>query len=446
MLNFLGSKRRFCDGLTRRDLLRVGGLGALGLSLPDLLRLRAHGATRSAPKSVIMVWLNGGPTQIDMYDLKPDAPAEIRGEFKPIQTSVPGFDICEVMPLQAKIADRLALVRSLTFPEPNNHDRSLNFSGYHDLARRPAFGSFVSRFRSAAGDRLPHYVSMVGRNQEQPFLEEPHYAGSAHKPFRFGAEGIRDLRLPRDLTMDRLHDRRRLMASLDTLRRDLDTSGELAGLDQFTVRAFDMITSPQALAAFDLNREPDKTRARYGRNLTFTCENRKVPWESEKLLLARRLVEAGVSVVTVPLGTWDHHGPSTSCGNIFASLREEAALLDHSLHALLSDLHERGLEQDVAVVVWGEMGRTPKINEGPGRGHWSQSGFVLFAGGGLRTGQVVGATDAHGARPRTRPYGPQNVLATLYRVLGIDLEATVPDFTGRPMYLLDDREPIAELL
>src|SRR5271165_5604354 len=151
MLNFLGSKSRFCDGLTRRDLLRVGGLGALGLSLADLLRLRADGAIRSAPKSVIMVWLNGGPTQLDMYDLKPDAPAEIRGEFKPVQTNVPGFDICEVMPLQAKIADRLAVVRSLTFPEPNNHDRSLNFSGYHDPARRPAFGSFVSRFRSAAG-------------------------------------------------------------------------------------------------------------------------------------------------------------------------------------------------------------------------------------------------------------------------------------------------------
>jgi hypothetical protein len=287
---------------------------------------------------------------------------------------------------------------------------------------------------------------MVPRNQEQPFLEEPHYAGAAHKPFRFGSEGVRDLRLPREVTMARLNDRRQLMASLDTLRRDLDTRGDLGAMDQFTVRALDMVTSPKALEAFDLSKEPDKVRERYGRNLSYTCDRRKVPWASEKLLLARRLVEAGVSVVTVPLGEWDHHGPVTSCGNIFNSLREEATLLDHSLHTLLTDLEERGLAEDVTVVVWGEMGRTPRINEGPGRGHWSQSGFVLFSGGGLKTGQAVGATDAHGARPRTRPYSPQNVLATLYRALGIDLDATVPDFTGRPMYLLDDREPIAELI
>ncbi|MBY0522609.1 MAG: DUF1501 domain-containing protein [Gemmataceae bacterium] len=439
------SQSAYCDGMSRRSFLKAGALGA-GLTLADVLRARAGSPSGKRPKSVIMVWLNGGPSQLDMYDLKPDAPAEIRGEFRPIQTTVPGFDICEMMPLQARMADRLAVVRSLTFPEPNNHDRSLNFSGFHDPARRPAFGSVVSRFRSAPGDRLPHYVSMVGRNQEQPFLEEPHYAGAAHKPFRLLGEGVSGLRMPTGMTVSRLDDRRQLLSGLDGLRRDLDTRGELTAMDTFTARALDMITSPQAMSAFDLNREPDKVRERYGRTLTYRCDGRNVPWESERLLQARRLVEAGVSVVTLSLGQWDHHGPSSSCGNIFASLREELALLDHSLHVLLTDLRERGLENDVAVVVWGEMGRTPRINQGPGRDHWSESGFVLFSGGGLKTGQVVGATDARGARPRTRAYQPQNVLATLHKVLDIDLNATLTDHTGRPQYLLDDRDPIAELL
>src|SRR5262245_43341707 len=219
---------------------------------------------------------------------------------------------------------------------------------------------------------------MVGRNREQPFLEEPNYVGAAHKPLRYGNEGLRDLQLPRGLTVERLGERKELMDRLDTLRRDIDRKGDLQALDTFTARALDMITSPKALEAFDLSREPDRVRDRYGRSLAFGCDGRKVLWESEKVLLARRLVEAGVSVVTVSLGAWDHHGPASSCGNIFQSLREEVTLLDRTLAALLSDLHERGLDKDVLVVVWGEMGRTPKINQYPGRDHWSDSGFVLF--------------------------------------------------------------------
>jgi hypothetical protein len=449
MLTFWGNKQPLCNRANRRQFMQVGGLGMAGLTLADLLRLRAQGAAdvRAAHKAVIMLFLSGGPSQLDMYDLKPDAPAEFRGEFKPIRTRVPGFDICELMPFQAQMADQLAVVRSLAYPDPNNHDRSLCFSGFHDPKQRPSFGSVVSRFRAAPGDRLPRYVSMISRNQEQPHLEEPSYIGAAHKPLRYGNEGLRDLKLPRGVTTDQLADRKALMEGLDTLRRDIDTRGDMQALDVFTARAMDMIASPKAMEAFDLSREPDRVRERYGRDLTFNCDNgRKIVWESQNVLLARRLVEAGVSVVTVSLGTWDHHGPVTSCGNIFESLREEVTLLDRTLEALLSDLRERGLDKDVTVVVWGEMGRSPKLNKYPGRDHWSDSGFVLFSGGGLQMGKVVGETDARGARPRTRPYSPQNVLATIYHALGIDLGATVPDFTGRPMYLLDDVEPIAELV
>lgn len=446
MLTLWGNRHRFCDGLSRRHFLQVGALGLTGLSLADLLRLRAQGATRATPKSVIMVWLGGGPPQIDMYDMKPDAPVEYRGQFKPIRTKVPGLDICELLPLQAKIADRFSVLRSLTFPEPNNHDRSLNFSGFHDTAQRPAFGSLVSRFRYAAGDRLPHYVSMVSRNREQPNLEEPTYAGAGHRPFRVGTDDSPSLRPPRGVTIGQLEDRRKLLKGLDTLRRDLDTRGELAAMDTFTARAFDMVTSPKAMEAFDLTREPDRLRESYGGSERLKVGEMSVPWAPEKLLLARRLVEAGVSAVTVPLGEWDLHGGGPSGGNIFEALRSYLPRWDRALYALLTDLKERGLDRDVAVVVWGEMGRGPRVNQFPGRDHWSESAFALFAGGGLQMGKVVGATDANGLRPRTRRYGPQNVLTTLYHVLGIDAAATLPDHTGRPMYLLDDREPIAELV
>jgi hypothetical protein len=446
MLTLWGTKHRFCDGLSRRHFLQVGTLGLAGLSLADLLRLRAEGAARSTPKSVIMVWLGGGPSQMDMYDMKPDAPVEYRGQFKPIRTKVPGLDICELMPLQAKIADKLAVVRSLTFPEPNNHDRSLNFSGFHDATQRPAFGSIVSHFRSAAGDRLPHYVSMVSRNREQPHLEEPHYVGAAHRPFRLGTDDAPSLRPPRGVTISQLEDRRKLLKGLDTMRRDLDRRGELAAMDTFNARALDMITSPKAMEAFDLSREPDKVRESYGSSERLKVGEMNVPWAPEKLLLARRLVEAGVSVVTVPLAEWDLHGGPPTGGNIFEALRIYLPRWDRALYALLTDLQQRGLEKDVAVVVWGEMGRAPRVNQFPGRDHWSESAFALFAGGGLNVGQVVGATDANGLRPRTRRYGPQNVLATLYHVLGIDPAETLKDYSGRPMNVLDDPKPIAELV
>ena len=440
MLNLWSAKQApFCDRLARRQFLSVGTLAAGGFTLADLCRLQAEGKAPRAPKKVIMVWLNGGPSHFETYDIKEDAPREIRGEFNSIQTTVPGFRISEHLPLQAQMAERLAVVRSLTFANPN-HDRSLNFSGFPDQQKRPAFGSLVSKLRSQQSDGL-HYVSMVSRHPEQPFLEDALYAGADHQPFRIGDDGkVQDLELPRDLSLERLADRRRLISAFDNLRRDIDTRGHFIALDKFQRQALEIVTSSEVRNAFDLSKESDKVRERYGKTVSHPYSRTILTWIPEKLLMARRLVEAGVSVVTVSVGQWDHHEA------IFPTLRWQLARLDQGLTALLTDLHERGLDEEVAVVVWGEMGRTPVVNKDLGRDHWGESGCVLFSGGGLKMGQTIGETTVRGDRPKTKPIGTQNVLATLYHVLGIDPAQTIPDFAGRPIPLVDDHERISELL
>jgi hypothetical protein len=434
--------------LSRRGFLRLGALGMGGLSLADLLHLKARGAVPapSAGKAIIMVYLDGGPSHVDMYDLKPDAPVEVRGEFQPIRTNVPGFDICEHFPLQARIADKLVLIRNMKFRKPDHEPDEL-YTGFpsrpFDPVQRPSIGSVVSKLRSEAGIRglLPPYVAlgdprMVGR---------PAYLGRAHAAYEPGAKAL-NLGPSLDMPAERLTQRRTLLQHLDTLRRDLDDArGSMAGLDVFQTQALDMVTTTKARDAFDLTREPDKVRARYGAGSDF--------------LLARRLVEAGVPVVTLtPYNhypderktcngnfNWDHHD------HIFPCLRHALPQLDRSLYALITDLHERGLERDVCVVVWGEMGRTPRVGTQAGtvagRDHWPQAGFALLAGGGLKTGQVIGATDRRGESPKGQPYTPENVLATLYHHLGIDAgEVTLADHSGRPIFLLDDPSRVAELI
>lgn len=436
MLTFWGAEQgKFCDGLNRRRFLKVGALAVGGLTLPDLLRARTPGAGASG-KAIIMVYLNGGPSHIDLYDMKPAAPVEYRGEFKPIKTNVPGFDICELMPLQAKIADKLAVIRSMTFKQQGHTPPEL-YTGFLD-SKRPAIGSIVSKLRADADIRgaLPPYVYLGDAN----YVGRPAFLGKAHEAYIPG-ERAANLGRSRDVTLDRLADRRKLLQTFDTLRRDLDDArGSMAGMDAFTTQALEMVTTNKARDAFDVTREPDKVRERYGKGVEF--------------LQARRLVEAGVPVVTLTArnrtvgakcnGDWDHHD------HIFRCLRSVVPQLDQSIHALVTDLHDRGLAQDVGVVVWGEMGRTPRVGTQRGttggRDHWPQAGFALMAGGGLQTGQVVGATDPRGERPATAPYTPQNVLATLYHVLGINPATTLPDHTGRPIYLLDDRRKVAELV
>ena len=438
---------------TRRDFLHLGGLALGGLALSDILRLRAQGAgrERTERKAVIFVYLFGGPSHVDTYDMKPDAPEEYRGEFRPIRTNVPGFDICELMPRQATIADKLALVRNMTF-NPNFHDPAELFSGFRKPAEsgsaaRPDFGSVVSRLRQGERHDLPSYVALdeyVG----QRYRNGPAYLGLAHKAFILRGN-LDNFSLNRNVRLDRLQERTTLLRHFDGMSRELETArGDLASVDHFTAQALDMVTNPRVRDAFDVSREPLQLRERYGTG------------EALRLLQARRLVEAGVPVVTLTFGeqerdcivgmtasSWDTHTGNFNC------LRTLLPRLDLAVHTLVTDLHERGLDQDVLVYVGGEMGRTPRVGQGTGNGaspdgrdHWPRAGFGLFAGGGLRMGQVIGRTDRYGSASVGKPYRPQNMLATLYHVLGIDPVTTFPDHTGRPMYVLDDREKIAELL
>ncbi len=421
MLSFLGRRRRYCDGISRRDFLRVGALSVGGLSLADLLRLESRASTGPAPgKSVIMVFLHGGPTHIDSYDMKPDAPVEFRGEFRPIHSNVPGMDVCELMPRQAGIMDKLTILRGLHFVE--EHSAHSLWTGYPERINRPAFGSVVSYLKGKQ-DGLPPYVSLMNR----PTDEDPAYVGTAHRPFFPTGPGLENLGLVAGVSLDRLSDRKQLLSNLDTIRRDIDYRGALAGLDAYTVRALDMVASTKTREAFDIGREPVAVREKYGK-------------PNEDFLRARRLVEAGISVVTLVVGGWDTHG------NNFNAMRGMLPNLDQGVHALVSDLHERGRAKDVAVVVWGEFGRTPRVNASAGRDHWPRAGFGVLAGGNFKTGQIIGETDAHGESPKGLSMTASHVLTSLYQHLGIDPGHTIPDNNGRPMYLLDEREPVPGLV
>ncbi len=419
MLTFFGRNRPFCDGVSRRDFLGVGALSIAGLSLADLLRLRAQAGVSESPKSVIMIYLPGGPTHLDTYDLKPQAATEYRGEFDPIQTNVPGMEICELMPMQAQIADKLSIVRGMV--TSNEHSAHGTLTGFHNKAMRPPLGSVVSYLRGRKSS-LPPYVSMMSNARD---AENPHYVGEAHKPFSPSGEGMKNLSLVSDVNLNRLADRKALRDTLDKIRRDIDVDGSLAGVDSFTERALDMVTSPKAREAFDVSRESAATHAKYGR-------------ENESFLKARRLVEAGVSVVTLSTGGWDTHA------NNFTSMRKQLPRIDQGIHALVTDLHDRGLANDVAVLMAGEFGRTPRINMNAGRDHWPSSGFSLL-GGALGQGQVIGESDSTGSRPKGMPITQSNVLASIYRHLGIDPSTVIRDNSGRPMYLLDDRRLLSEL-
>ena len=445
MLSFSGRSPRFCDGLSRRAFLRVGGLGLGGLTLPNLLRLRAQGAVRPEKrhKAVILVFLSGGPSLIDSYDMKPGLPAEFRGEFRPIRTNVPGLDICELMPLQAKMADKFAVLRGVR--TVGNHTGNEFFCGFpyeqgktdaKTNEQRPAFGSIVSKLRGGRAG-MPPYVSLHDVESYEP----PVYAGKAHAPFRVhrGAkhkEPMDNLRLSAGMTRGRLADRKSLLGSFDTLRRDLDANGTFAGIDAFQAQALEIVVSGNVRDAFDLGKESDKLREAYGKEaVAFDF----VP--GALFLQARRLIEAGVAVVGINLPGWDTHVDN------FKVMRRQLPVVDRALCALIADLHERGMDEDVTVLMAGEMGRDPRITKDKaGREHWPQAGIAVMAGGGLKMGQVIGASDARGAEVKGRAITPQMMMATLYHTMGIDPSATIPDHNGRPMYLLDEREKIEELV
>jgi hypothetical protein len=427
MLSFLGKRQRFCDGLNRRNFLQVGAFGA-GLTLADMLRQKAHARESSslaAPKkSAIMVYLPGGPPHMDMWDLKPDAPAEYRGEFKPIPTNVPGVQICELFPLQAKMFDQLAVVRSLV--SVDEHSDSMVMTGYSENTNRsqhhPSFGSVVSKLRTGTAD-IPPFVSLRGMS----IGNEPGFLGVSHRAFNPDGNGLNNLKLRSGLTAEGMDDRKQLLTSFDTVRRDIDRGTTMTGLDAFTGRAFDMIASGAVHKALDLKREDPRVLDRY-KGL-------------ESFLRARRLVEAGVGCVTLGYGGWDTHASN------FKTMKRQLPVLDRGITNLVSDLRERGMLDDVVTVVWGEFGRTPKINNSDaGRDHWAPAMSALVAGGGLKMGQAVGATTARGERPKDRPYLVPQLLATLYQAIGIDPALTFPNGSGRPMHILDERRPVVELL
>ncbi|HTM53576.1 MAG TPA: DUF1501 domain-containing protein [Pirellulales bacterium] len=420
MLTVLGCNRRTSDGVSRRDFLRVGALTVGGLSLADLLRNQAAGGAKQRGKAVIMVFLHGGPPHLDMYDMKPQAPVEFRGEFNPIRTNVPGIEICELMPRQAQIMDRLAILRGLHFVE--EHSAHSLWTGFPERVNRPAFGSVVSYLQNRQ-DGLPPYVSLMN----QPLSEDPAYCGPAHRPFVPTGPGLENLGLSSGMTLDRLDGRKHLLTGLDRIRRDADYRGALAGVDAYTLRALDMVASSKTRAAFDIEQESPAMREKYGR-------------ANQDFLRARRLVEAGISVVSLVVGGWDTHS------NNFNAMRRLLPNLDQGIHALVSDLYDRGLNEDVAVVVWGEFGRTPRVNTTAGRDHWPRAGFTLLAGSQFKTGQVIGETDAHGESPRGLSMTSSHVLSSLYAHLGIDPALTIPDNNGRPMYLLDERDTVPGLV
>ena len=424
MLTLYGSAQKFCDGIDRRNFLKIGAFGAT-LTLSDLLRSRAQAGTSSRTKSAIMIYLPGGPTHMDMYDLKPDAPKEFRGEFNPIATNVPGVDICELFPLQAKMWDKMAVIRSIvSFDDHSDvHVMTGVRSQQVKLQGHPSFGSVVSKIRSQKGESsAPPFVSLRGMSTGT----EPGYLGISHRPFSPSGPGLQNLKLPTNVTASRVEERRQLLESFDGIRRDIDQTGTMTGLDSFAVKAFDMVLSGSVRDALDLTKEDPKVRERYK--------------GVEQFLTARRLVEAGVGCVTLSIGGWDTHGQN------FQAMRRNLPQVDKGLANMIGDLHDRGLGGDVATIMWGEFGRTPKINNNAGRDHWSPVMSAFVAGGGMKMGQAVGASTARGERPKDRPYSCSQVLSTMYRALGIDPAQYFLDNTGRPRHILDDREPVSELL
>ncbi len=411
----------YCDGVSRRSFLQLGAMTMGGLTLGQLYQAEAAAGVGSSNKAIINVHLSGGPSHQDMFDLKPEAAAEFRGDFKPIQTNVPGMDICEHFPLLATMADKFAVIRSL-IGSTGAHSNYQTHSAYdqRDLRNaggRPALGSVVSKMQGASESGAPAFISYSGGS--------PGYLGAVHKAYEpMGGS----LKLNDNLTATRLDDRTNLLGQLDKIRRDMDTSGQMEALDSFSRRAVNVVTSGAVADALDSNKQSSKDRERYGKDGT-------------SFLRARRLVEAGVRVVTMTWGGWDTHS-----GN-FTSLKRQLPNMDRGLSALLNDLHASGRDQDTTVIVWGEFGRTPRINPGAGRDHWPQVMQAFIAGGGMKLGQVIGSTTKNAEYAKDRPVHFHEVFATLYRNLGIDVKtAQLIDTAGRPQYLVDKRDVISELV
>ena len=452
MLTIRGGQHRLCDGVTRRDFLKIGGLAMGGLSLPQVLEAQEKSGVKSSHKAVILVYLTGGPPHIDMVDMKPDAPEEIRGLFKPVETNVKGIRICEHMPRMAKMMDKFAIIRSLVGAR-DEHSSDISLTGYAGAENPnrflPSLGSVVSKVQGPANSSVPPYIDTRVPSPHMPYSNPgwPGFLGLAHSALNTHGGVQKDLVL-QGVTLDRLRDRRRLLAKVDQFRRQMDDSGVLGQVEGVQARAFDLLTSSRLAEALDVSREDQKTRELYGNGSATPVQDASPMW-NEQFLMARRLVEAGARVVTLGFGSWDFHSPPANDW-VATMIRR----FDHCISALVQDLHDRGLDKDVTVAAWGDFGRSPKLGgymnnyaSVGGREHWPAVAFGIMAGGGMRTGQVIGATNAFGEHVDERPVHFRDAFATLYHNLEIDIQnSALHDAEGRPHYLLPGHEPISELV
>jgi hypothetical protein len=445
------------EGLTvvsRRSVLKASLAGIAGLSLSSLLRARAAAAESGRPiagnKSVILLWMTGGPSHIDTWDVKPEAPREIRGPFGTIRTKLPGVLVCEYLPKQAALMDKLTIIRSVDARNSNHEPNQVFQTGNLEAEPRvnneaelyPAIASIVARDRAAANPAMPPNV--VLNMQSRSHVAWGGYLGKQYDPF-LGNQASGLFKLPSGLDEDRITHRHSLTRQFDRLRRDLDPSGSMAAMDRFDEQAVDIVAGRKAQQVFDLEQEPPAVRDRYGSH----------NW-CRQALLARRLVEAGVSFVTIDLsnhsasGTWDTHGDNIPpYGGIWNGLRPLLPVFDHLLATLVGDLDERGLLDDVLVIAMGEFGRTPKLGtqgSTDGRDHWPVVMSMTLAGGGMRHGQVIGATERDGGQIKQRPVTPGDLAATIYRHMGVPLDGTYLDARGRPRHYVERGEPIRELV
>ena len=444
MLNIRGNRQQFCDRVDRRDFLSIGTLGLSGLTLPGLLRAEAASG-KSSHKSVIMIYLTGGPPHQDMVDLKPNAPSEIRGEFNPIATKLPGVQISELMPRTAGTLDRFVTIRSLVGSDGRHS--SFQCATGRPFANQPQggwpeIGPVMSHLYGPVNAAVPPTIDLSMHMEHLPYnLPGPGFLGQSHAPFKPTGESLADMTLE-NIDVSRFNNRRELLNKFDDFKRHLDKKGLPRDADAFTQQALDLLTSSKLADALDLSKEDPKVRQRYGED-----DPRILPYSNKgyqgivsKFLTARRLVEAGARVVTVSYADFDWHSANFKHG------RKVIPLLDQALTALVDDLHDRGMQDDVTVVVWGEFGRTPKINANAGRDHWTKVCCALLAGGGMRTGQVIGATNKYAEEAVDRPVHFSEVFSQLYYNLGIDPTLrTVDDLTGRPRYLQDDFKPLPEV-
>jgi hypothetical protein len=454
----LGSTKRYCDGLNRRSFLQLGVAGMASVGMGDLLRARAAsapqtGGTRNT--SVILIWLDGGPSHLDLYDMKPEAPAEYRGIWRPIRTNVPGMDVTELFPKQARIADKFSIVRSLHHNTGDHFagghrmltTKDMGVSGANNEGKFPGIGAIVSREAGPRQRGMPAYVAVpyaasIGLT---PGYFGAHMLGHRYNPYVPGGDpnaanfSVPNLNLAQGLSLPRLEDRRSLVRHFDAARRELQPLAESQAMDRFSQEAYEFVTGPVAREAFDIGKEDPRLRDTYGRH----------NW-GQSTLLARRLVEAGSTFVTVHFGGWDHHW------DLQAGMERYLPQVDSCVSALFQDLDQRGMLDTTLVVLCGEFSRTPRMNDGgnggaarsmgtPGRDHWGDSMFCLLGGGGVKGGTIVGSTDRNGTRPHTRPVRPTNIHATIYQVLGIDPRLQIFDHTGRPVNVLDDPTAIQEL-